>query len=624
MLRGRSVVAQAVRVIAMVMLFATIGWIYFAATLEDIGEDGSDNGMPFVSSKRGRPRRSPGPVVKPATDRPPYREWLGDDYNIRRCECRKDWQELPLDTPGLCRCRGICPSYVTPVWLTEAAGQALCSLEEKTGYNCYAECQNEKADVGWFAIPCGGKAQEQCEPAILAKRKLAAQKPVAAAAEKAPVKAAAKDDAEAQRAAKAAVAAEAEAKKKKADEEAKAKARAALPPLDYDAKDVYDLRGLQCELLDGKTQCYYEDSQGRELCPSFVTPDWLAFPKNQYLCSHEMAHEYYCTAGCQEGNPEVRWGAHERIWCNRNKGACPAIPSVIPKKDFKLKNWSAKPEKPRPCRDAWAKGEKPPGVIPKVTAGMLTHEPKSMADSLATYEKLGLFEVFSEFLVYVNKRRPEVDAVLDPYVAKYKSVKVMGDANNYGIARGMSFLTGNSSNPFFLFLERDFQLVEPATCVYEEIDAGRKLLEQKTAHVIRYRHRRHPGRPNWAEKMYKGREDDVFKSAQPNLFCNHFYWYEEPEKRWPDKIWVCNENPAPMWCSDSYYCNWTNNPQLWEVAWWNKEYVHQWELFKRNDPYYDLETYMNWEPNAWNSRKFTVAQGEGLFKHVDRGNFGIA
>jgi hypothetical protein len=77
-----------------------------------------------------------------------------------------------------------------------------------------------------------------------------------------------------------------------------------------------------------------------------------------------------------------------------------------------------------------------------------------------------------------------------------------------------------------------------------------------------------------------------------------------------------------MWCSDSFYCNWTNNPQLWSVAWWNDEYVKRFDAFKSTDPWYDLESYMNWEPGSWNDRKFTVAQGEGLFKHVDRGNFG--
>jgi hypothetical protein len=77
-----------------------------------------------------------------------------------------------------------------------------------------------------------------------------------------------------------------------------------------------------------------------------------------------------------------------------------------------------------------------------------------------------------------------------------------------------------------------------------------------------------------------------------------------------------------MYCSDSFYCNWTNNPQLWHVPWWNKEYVSQFAHFTRNDPWYDVEVYMNWEPNSWNDRKWIVAQGEGLFKHSDRAKWG--
>jgi hypothetical protein len=33
----------------------------------------------------------------------------------------------------------------------------------------------------------------------------------------------------------------------------------------------------------------------------------------------------------------------------------------------------------------------------------------------------------------------------------------------------------------------------------------------------------------------------------------------------------------------------TNNPQLWLIEWWNKEYVTKFDSFKSNDPYYDLE-----------------------------------
>lgn len=222
----------------------------------------------------------------------------------------------------------------------------------------------------------------------------------------------------------------------------------------------------------------------------------------------------------------------------------------------------------------------------------------------------------------MNGRSPAVDAVAQKYINLYPGrVKIMGDSTNYGIARGLVALTNASSNPYFLFLERDFQLIEPSTCVYEQLMAGIQLVKEDAAQVIRYRSRWHAGRPNWAVRFFRGHEDDAFRGGQPNLGCNVFYWVENPVQRWPEYFWDCGANPE-MVCSDAYYCNWTNNPQLWSIDWWNREYVSKFDEFMRVSPWDDLESYMNWEPNSWNDRGFTVAQGAGLFKHVDRGNFG--
>jgi hypothetical protein len=47
-----------------------------------------------------------------------------------------------------------------------------------------------------------------------------------------------------------------------------------VPPAQF-----VDLRGLGCELMsDGREQCFMEDSQGRELCPTYVTSAYLATP----------------------------------------------------------------------------------------------------------------------------------------------------------------------------------------------------------------------------------------------------------------------------------------------------------------------------------------------------------
>ena len=73
-----------------------------------------------------------------------------------------------------------------------------------------------------------------------------------------------------------------------------------------------------------------------------------------------------------------------------------------------------------------------------------------------------------------------------------------------GILSGILALTKNATKPYFLFLERDFQLIQPAHCVHEQLSAGLRLLKSGKVHALRYRDRRQPGRPNWAAKMWVG------------------------------------------------------------------------------------------------------------------------
>jgi len=212
---------------------------------------------------------------------------------------------------------------VTPPLLTAAAGQALCSLAAETGYNCYAECATG-GEVKWYASPCGSAGKDPCDARIPNAAAGGGDAPGPSPSPSSPPP----------------------------------PGVSIIPDLAYDPAEVYDLRGLQCELLNGKEvsgqvavaeatwawrcgevrphsfplpvasslqQCFYEDGQGRELCPSYVTAEWLAFPKDQYLCSAAMAKQYYCTVGCQEGNSDVRWGANEVAWCYdpKNLGSCP-------------------------------------------------------------------------------------------------------------------------------------------------------------------------------------------------------------------------------------------------------------------------------------------------------------
>ena len=76
------------------------------------------------------------------------------------------------------------------------------------------------------------------------------------------------------------------------------------------------------------------------------------------------------------------------------------LPAAIPKAEFKLQPWSEKVSPPTRCQADAAKGVAPPkDDLAELSVGMLTHEPRSMADSLATYEANGLFDAVPEFLV---------------------------------------------------------------------------------------------------------------------------------------------------------------------------------------------------------------------------------
>jgi hypothetical protein len=73
---------------------------------------------------------------------------------------------------------------------------------------------------------------------------------------------------------------------------------------------------------------------------------------------------------------------------------------------------------------------------------------------------------------------------------------------------------------------------------------------------------------------------------------------------------------------DSFYCNWTNNPFLINKFWWINNYYNQIPEISKPPPGFDLEGFMNWNHDAWNKRGWTVAEGEGMFKHCDANNFG--
>ena len=323
---------------------------------------------------------------------------------------------------------------------------------------------------------------------------------------------------------------------------------------------------------------------------------------------------------CQEGTDKVAWSAHDKEWCS-STGDCPDEPEIIPFDDFHLSRWSLPPPPLKTCDhlniDQFL------GNFPKITVGALARgsEILSLSLSLKTWEERGFIQFVDEFIIYINERNDEMDKLLLPYTKPPYNIKVIGNEINYGIIRAINYLVTNSTNDYFLFLEKDFRLVESLQCALDQLSAGIDLLDHNVAHVVKYRSRYNAGRPNWAEALYRDKEETVF-SNQPNLLCNFYHWIDHPEKLWPDLFHICNDEPL-FYCVVGRFCNWTNNPFLIHKMWWIKEYIEKYDQIANSAFNFDLETWMNWDANAWDNRNWVIAEGDGLFKHCDANNFGF-
>lgn len=357
----------------------------------------------------------------------------------------------------------------------------------------------------------------------------------------------------------------------------------------------------------------------RDTCPEWVTAEYLTLALDQWSCQPER--ETYCTARCQEGTERIQWMAYNIEWCSdpNNAHHCAPRPPAIAYDKLFLHEWTLPPNLPQEC-DFRAISDF--ARMKPFTVGVLArgNELESLALSVQSWEQRGFLQYASEFIFMINEASTEVLQFVADYTEPPFNAKVLISHENAGILNGINWLLGNSTNEYLLFLEKDFRLVESLPCALEQIEAGLELLESDKAEVVKYRSRYNAGRPNWAEILYRDHEDDVFDS-QPNLLCNFYHWIEEPDQRWPDLFEVCHEDPV-MYCVDAEFCNWTNNPFLISKYWWFENYVYRFKEFQGSTADFNLETFMNWAPDAWNNRGWTIAEGDGMFKHADVRNFG--
>jgi hypothetical protein len=227
-----------------------------------------------------------------------------------------------------------------------------------------------------------------------------------------------------------------------------------------------------------------------------------------------------------------------------------------------------------------------------------------LVDTLTTYYENGLLDIANDVTILFQEA-----SVQDAEIARHFGLDFIALQKNIGIGKAFIRLTENAQTDNILVLEHDWNLIENKEVTYERLESGLELLGG-SVDVVRYRHRANPGNPHFSFK-YQGKEltyyDDEIGCTSPHLL-DSVHWCD-PKKSFPDYIGQFGE----YFLTGSRYGNWTNNPCLYKKQFY-LDTVRQFA----GDGIALEGNISKW----WAQQNYSVAHGEGLFKHNDWQKYG--
>jgi hypothetical protein len=227
-----------------------------------------------------------------------------------------------------------------------------------------------------------------------------------------------------------------------------------------------------------------------------------------------------------------------------------------------------------------------------------------LVDTLTTYHQNGLFDIVNDTTILFQEFSEQ-----DYQIAKHFGLDFIGLTQNVGIGKAFIKLTENAESENVLILEHDWNLIENKETTYQRLESGLELLGG-SVDVVRYRHREQPGNPHFSFR-HKGKEltyyDDEIGCTSPHLL-DSLHWCD-PKKEFPEYIGQFGE----YFLTSSRYGNWTNNPCMYKKQF----YLDTVKPFAGEG--IGLEGNIS---KWWAQQNYSVAHGEGLFKHNDWQKYG--
>lgn len=219
--------------------------------------------------------------------------------------------------------------------------------------------------------------------------------------------------------------------------------------------------------------------------------------------------------------------------------------------------------------------------------------PKTLYNTLNSYRTSGLLDMVNDVTIFFQEY-----SAIDRANADFFKIQAIYSPTNIGIGKAFVKLVQEAKTSNILLLENDWVCIEPSDIVYEELNAGLSLLENKQADMIKYRHKKNPGEPLYT-LQFRNRELD-----SPKHLFDCIHWVEEPDRQFPE--YITKDPYTNFYLCGSKNANHTNNPTMFKTRF----YIDNIGPFSGEG--IDLETNID---GWWQEQDFKVAHGSGLFTH---------
>ena len=263
--------------------------------------------------------------------------------------------------------------------------------------------------------------------------------------------------------------------------------------------------------------------------------------------------------------------------------------------------------------------------ITSVARCVLVHRGgESFRRALLSWRDGGLLERGTTYIFFQERNEDHGGdsriAILDALLSKDTRNRtiVLGSPNQVGIASAFVSLiraAARDGHDAVLFLEEDFRVSTRVTDPEARVGAAIRLINANLVDVVRLRSREDAGDPDCYRVLF----ESTLAALPEEAHLSASTWLRDPAVSLSaGSVRRCDDGDDDALCADARFAEWSNNPFLARVDFLVRRVVPVAEADA--DVFGSLanvETPMRRVPELWTSRRYRVAQTDGLFTHED-------